>query len=686
MLVDYCGRGRVVFAESSCFLRNFMNTPETIENKHLYAFGPFRLDAMERVLFRDGQPVSLTPKLVELLIPLVENAGHITEKDALLERVWPGVFVEEGTLAKNVFLLRKALGGEDDQYIRTVPKRGYRFVAEVRRVERKPAGHQEPAAEIAAAKAPAGRARRALAGLALLMVLIGVALAAWQWLRPAPAADRVKLAVLPFENLSGDAEQDYLSDGLTEEMITQLARLNPAHLAVIARTSSMHFKASKKTVTEIGQELGVDYLLQGSIRRDGDGLRISAQLIQVKDQTNVWAENYGRNVKDILAVQDEVARAIAARIGIELAGENRVGLAGTVAISPEAYEDYLKGRFFWNKLTVPGYERAIEHFDAAIRKNPDFAEAYAGLADSYASLGLWGLPGREALAKAKAAAEKAVALRETLADGHASKAFIAMSYEWDWETAEREFLRALELNPSYAHAHHRYGYLLMLRGRSEQSAAELRQAQELDPLSMVINANIGFRLYLMRQYDAALAHWDKNLEMDPDFPLLHGYKACALTMQEKYPEALAELERAIGTPGVIAARGYIYGRMGRKQEARKQLEALLELRKTTFVPAFYVALLYTGVGDKDQAFAWLDRAIEERSGYLMEIHVDPMFDTLHSDARFQALLHLLGHDGVKPQAARPGGQERQDYFGNPLMSSQSPMPVSKKNIGTIWSG
>jgi len=627
-----------------------MNTSDPVKNRHLYAFGPFCLDAEERVLFRDGQPVSLTPKLVETLIPLVENAGHITEKDELLGKVWPGVFVEESALAKNVFLLRKALGGEENQYIETVPKRGYRFVAEVRLVESEPNGNHAAASEIAAGGVRERRAQRAIAGIAVATVVIGVGLVAWQWLRSraAPPPGKVKLAVLPFENLSGDAEQEYLSDGLTEEMITQLARLNPDHMAVIARTSSMHFKASKKTVAQIGQELGVDYVLEGSIRREGERLRISAQLIQVKDQTHVWAEGYERSVKDILAVQDEVARAIAGRIGIELAGENRAALAGTASITPEAYEDYLKGRFFWNKLTVAGYKRAIEHFEAAIRKKPDFAEAYAGLADSYAGLGLWGLPGREALAKAKAAAEKAVRLRESLADGHASKAFIAMSYEWDWETAEREFLRALELNPGYANAHHRYGYYLMLRGRWDEAGAELKRAQELDPLSMIINANIGFRLYLMRQYDAAIEHWNKNLEMDPDYPLLHGYKGMAYVMKKMYPEALAGFEKARGTPGDIAALGYTYGVMGRTQAARKQLAALRELGKQKFVPAFYVALLYTGMGDKDQAFAWLDRAYEERSGYLMEIHVDPMFDPLRSDPRFHALARRLGLEATQP--------------------------------------
>lgn len=403
----------------------------------------------------------------------------------------------------------------------------------------------------------------------------------------------------------------------------------------------MQFRGSKKGAGEIGRELGVDYILEGSLRRESNRVRISAQLIQARDQTHIWAETYEREAREVLALQGQVARAIAGQIGIELR-ETRIGAPSGTA-SPEAYEDYLNGRFFWNKLTVDGYQRAIQHFESAIRKDPNYAEAYAGLADSYGNLGLWGLPGREALARAKAAADKAVELRETLADGHASRAFIAMGYEWDWERAEREFHRALVLNPSYAHAHHRYGYLLMLRGRWDEAGAELKKARELDPLSMIINANVGFRLYLMRQYDAALAHWDKNLEMDPDYPLLHGYKGCAYVMKKMYPEALAEFEKARGTPGVESALGYVYGVSGRMSEARKQLAGLRARGRREFVPASYVALLYAGMGDKDQAFAWLDKAFEERSGYLMEIHLDPMFDPLRSDPRFAALLKRLGH-------------------------------------------
>ncbi|MGH9860979.1 MAG: tetratricopeptide repeat protein [Candidatus Acidiferrales bacterium] len=484
----------------------------------------------------------------------------------------------------------------------------------------------------------------AVAGLLMALLFFGP-----RDVPPVPAtraSGKVRLAVLPFENLNANPEQEYFADGLTEEMINHLSRLYPEGLAVIARTSAMKYKDVKKDITQIGADLHADYILEGSVRREGNRVRITSQLVRVSDQTHLWGETYDRDGGEVLALQDEVARTIAGRIGIELTGRTGAGLSQRTSISPAAYEDYLKGRFFWNKMTMGGFRRAIQHFEAAISKDPAYAEAHAGLADSYASLGLWGLHGREALQRAKAAAEKAVTLRESLADGHASRAFIAMGYEWDWATAEREFRRALELNPGHSAAHHRYGYYLMLRGRWDEAGAELRKAQELDPLSMLINANIGFRHYLMREYDAAIAHWKKNLEMEPDYPLLHGYMGTAYIMKKMYPEAIESLEKAKGTPGVTSAFGYIYGVTGREEKARKQLGALLDAAKRSFVPAFYIALLYAGLGDRDQAFAWLDRAYEERSGYLMEIHLDPMFDPLRSDPRFDALLRRLGHKSI----------------------------------------
>ncbi len=619
---------------------------------HFYEFGDFRLDANERVLLRDGHPVPLTPKAVETLLALVENRGHISEKDELLSRVWPGVFVEEATLAKNISTLRQMLGDslEQPQYIETIAKRGYRFIAPVREVDQAPPVAPSPAAP------PYTKSRMRwwilAAACVALLVVAGYMLRDRIVPRTSPAAGQVVLMVLPFVNLSGDAKQEYFSDGLTDELINRISRLQPDRLAVIARTTAMHYKNTTKSAAEISAAVGVDYILEGSVRREGSRVRVGTQLIRAGQQTPFWAENFEREVSEILPLQTELARAIAGRIGIELTEENRAGLSGTGPISPEAYEDYLKGRFFWNKMTVEGFQKAIQHFEAAIHKNPEYAEAYAGLADSYANLGLWGLPGREALRKAKAAAEKAVAIRESLAEGHASRAFIAMSYEWNWRTAEREFQRALELNPGYAIAHHRYGYYLMLMGRWDEAGTELKQAQELDPLSMIINANVGFRFYMMRQYDAAIEHWNKNLEMDPGFMLLYGYRGMAYVMKGMHREALADFEKALSlsgaTAGTIGAVGYTYGVMGRTQEARKQLTRLRELEKQKNVSAFYVALLYTGLGDKDQAFAWLDKAYEERSGYLMEIHVDPMFDPLRSDPRFHALVRRLGLEAIQP--------------------------------------
>jgi TolB-like protein/DNA-binding winged helix-turn-helix (wHTH) protein/Flp pilus assembly protein TadD len=601
-----------------------------------YVFGPYRFEVPLRRLLRGDEQVPLTPKAFDVLLALIERRDRVVDKSELMKLVWADSFVEEANLSQTIFVLRKTLGldANGHHYIDTVPRRGYRFAA--------------PVQEIAP---PSDRphAKRWIAGVAAAVAVVAlVAAGTWRVGHNRSAAATVapnsaRIVVLPLENLSADPAQDYLADGLTEEMITELSRVRPERLAVIARTSAMTYKDTKKSVAEIGQELRADYLLEGSVKRDGDRLRVSVRLVRASDQTDVWAENYERELRDVLALQGEVARAIAARIGIEVSREHQ-GTLDASLIGTEAYDDYLKGRFFWNKMTPDGLQTAVRYFESAVARNPNYAAAYSGLADSYANLGLWGLPGQEALTKAKAAADKAIAIRETLAEGHASRAFLAMSYELDWATAEREFKRALELNPSYAFAHHRYGYLLMLMRRWDESETELKKAQEMDPLSMIINANIGFRLYMMRRYDAAIAHWDRYVEMDPQFMLLHAYKGMAFVMKGQHADALASFERARSVSGdanQIASLGYIYGAMGRKEDAQRELSQLLALAKQQFVPAFYVALLYTGLGDKDRAFEWLEKAYQERSGYLMEVHIDPMFDPLRSDPRFQRFVEHL---------------------------------------------
>jgi len=611
-----------------------------------YLFGPYRFEVPLRRLLRGDEQVPLTPKAFDVLLTLVERRDRVVDKSELMKLVWPDSFVEEANLSQTIFVLRKTLGldANGHHYIDTVPRRGYRFAA--------------PVQEIAPDRP---RAKRWIAAVAAALAAVAlVAAGTWLVLHNRTAAATVvpntaRVVVLPLENLSADPAQDYLADGLTEEMITELSRVRPERLAVIARTSAMTYKDTKKSAAEIGQELGADYLLEGSVRRDSDRLRVSVRLVRASDQTDVWAENYERELRDVLALQGEVARAIAGRIGIEVSREHEASLDASL-IGTEAYDDYLKGRFFWNKMTPDGLQTAVRYFESAVARNPDYAAAYSGLADSYANLGLWGLPGQEALAKAKTAADKAIAIRETLAEGHASRAFLAMSYELDWATAEREFRRALELNPSYAFAHHRYGYLLMLMRRWDQSETELKKAQELDPLSMIINANIGFRLYMMRRYDAAIAHWNNNLQMDPHFMLLHSYKGMAYVMKGQHADALASFEQARSVSGdanQIASLGYIYGMMGRKEDAQRELARLRELAKQRFVPAFYIALLYTGLRDTDHAFEWLEKAHQERSGYLMEVHVDPMFDPLRSDPRFQRFVQRLGLDATTSQP-RPG--------------------------------
>lgn len=612
----------------------------------LYEFGPFRLCPAEHVLLQNGRRVPLTPKALEILLVLLEKRGHIVGQDELRKRVWAVTFVEEHTVAQTIFTLRKALGDapEGQAYIETIPRLGYRFLANVQAV---PPNEQ-------AAGGGAGTAARRVAswrswtgiGLLAALTLGGASLLGWRHFhfRTPAQAGRIMLAVLPFENLSGDPGQAFFSDGLTEEMISQLGRMNPERLGVIARTSAMHYKGTTERAGQIGQELRLDYLVAGSVRREGTRVRISAQLIRVRDETQVWAQDYDRNARDILALQSDVSADIAEQIELKLTRREQAHLAKARSIDPQAHEDYLRGRFFWSKRTDEGLRKAIAYLEEAIRKEPSYAEAHAGLADSYTLLGLWGMPGQDAWHHAKEEAGKALELDEGLAEAHASLGYIAMAYEWDWSLAEREFRRAIELNPSYAIAHLWYGYCLMATGRLDEAARELKGAQELDPLSLWINANVGFRLYFARQYDEAIEQWQKTLEMDPNFPLVHSYLALGYEQKHLYKEAVAESEKALalgGSPTNIGALGHIYGVMGKRQEALKQLRILHEQSKRAFIPAFYIAYVYVGLGDADQAFLWLDKACQEHSGYLIDVKMDPSFDRVRGDRRFFELLRRL---------------------------------------------
>jgi TolB-like protein/DNA-binding winged helix-turn-helix (wHTH) protein/Tfp pilus assembly protein PilF len=615
----------------------------------VYEFGPFQLDVGERLLRREGQVLALTPKAFETLVVLVENHGRLVGKEELMKRLWPESFVEESNLAQQVFTLRKALGDdrEGNPYIETVSKRGYRFRAVVTRLT--PAAivpGNEPASAV-----PISRKTDRVTGsvwLILIALLFLIGYSGWRASRPVvvPAPSRITLAVLPFENLSGDPEQDYLSEGITEEMIMQLAQLNPARLAVIARTSSMHFKGSKKTVAQIGQELSADYVLQGSLRREGGRLRISAQLIQVDDQTHVWAQNYERDIRDLLALQDEVTRAIAAEIRVQLTPSRAAAAGGGSApraVAPEVHQQYLRGRYFWNKRTEAGYVKAIEYFQEAIRSNPDYAPAYAGLADAYALLGSMTnstLPRLEAMPRARSFAEKALAFDDSLAEAHTSLAFVQMHFEHDWAAAEKGFQRAIALNPSYLTAHHWYAYCLMAQTRVEEALREIRLAQELDPLSLIINTDLAELLYYARQYDEAIQQAQKTLEMDASFALAHRVLALAYEQKGMHEESLEELHTQVRLSGradfalAELARGYAL--TGNRSEAEKLLRELRALNPQGPGTSYGLAFVYAALGDMDQAFFWLEKSARERMGVIL-IKVQPYFDSLRSDPRMLAI-------------------------------------------------
>ncbi len=456
------------------------------------------------------------------------------------------------------------------------------------------------------------------------------------------------LAVLPLEDLSGDSAHGYFADGMTEALITDLAKIKA--LRVISRTSAMQYKGVHRPLPQIARELNVDAVVEGSVLRSGNRVRITAQLIHAATDQHLWAESYERDFRDVLALQSEVARAIASEIRVKLTPQDKARLRRVGSVDPEAYQLYLKGRFYWNKRTAAGLKKGIEYFHQAIDLDPNYALAYAGIADCYSLLG-WDLfgafPPRDALSIAKAAAIKAVELDDSLAEAHNSLAWTKLAFDWDWSGAESEFTRAIELNPGYAVAHHWYAECLVGMGRYDKALAEIRRAQELDPLSQIISSVVGWILYFERRYDLAITQFRKALELDPNFWV--AYWTLGRTYEDKgmFAEAEAEIQKAIElsarTPFSLAALGHVYAVSGRRAEAQQALRELKDLSKQRYVPPFSVATIHAGLDEKDQAFQWLERACEERSGWLIWVKADPTCDPLRFDARFQDLLRRMRH-------------------------------------------
>jgi TolB-like protein/DNA-binding winged helix-turn-helix (wHTH) protein/Tfp pilus assembly protein PilF len=635
-----------------------------------YRFGPFELRLQTRELYKHGVKLKLRPQGYQVLALLLEHAGECVTREELQKRVWPSnTFVDfENGVNSAIKQLRASLNDSaaEPRYIETLPKLGYRMIAPVEyeadSAGARATGSEEEvggakmvreAAVLKSARPAHSRKRLWAAAVSVVVIVCVFAFLKWPRVHPAPQraapAGRIMVAVLPFENLTGDGTQDYFSDGLTEEMIAQLGRLDPKEFGVIARTSVMHYQHTTEKVDEIGSELGAQYVLEGSVRRDSEKVRINAELIEVSGQRQLWAQQYDRELTNLLVVQAEIAREICDAIQLTLGSPQRTERVRQPTLTPQAYQAYdlcLKGLYFWNKRDVPGFRQAIEYFQQAIAKDPNYAPAYAGLANSYALLPGYTLaPASKYMPKAREAALRALAIDDDLPEAHVALALILENYDWDWSTAEKEYRRAIELNPNYATAHHWYAEFLTWRGRFDEALRESEDARRLDPLSLIIATDRGAILYFSRQYDRAIEQFQGVREMDPSFGRTH-LVVDAYLQQGRFAEALANLEdwrRTSGDGIHISSRlVYLYGRMGQTDKARAELRKLEAVNRTQSLDPVPMALAYVGIGDKEAALRSLEKAYAERSNLLTALKVEPVYDPLRDDPRFQELLRRVG--------------------------------------------
>jgi TolB-like protein/DNA-binding winged helix-turn-helix (wHTH) protein/Tfp pilus assembly protein PilF len=655
----------------------------------------FELDLRPRRLRRGSHVLKLERIPLEILILLLEHRGEIVSREEIVARVWGNdVFLDtDNSIRGAIRKVRQALKDDPEtpRFIQTVTGRGYRFIAPiispqeeqttdppkpeasvvstatqsfVRKPDSWPQGagpglmdqeQERTAGQVAGNETASGQVRWhartwVFVGLVALAVVSILSFREfWSWRGshvPAVFQRKTVLAVLPFDNLSRDPDQDFFSEGLTEEMIAQLGKLNRDRLKVVARSSVAKYKGSTLAAREIGKELNADYLVQGSIRRSSDRIRITVQLIKARDQIDVWTESYDRELKDVLAVQDSVVRSIASEIHLALTEEQEERLAAPRQISPEAYEAYLKGRYYWNKRTGESMQKAEQYFEQAIDRDPTYAAAYSGLADCNSGLTWHGYKSpAEALPKAYAAARKALEINPESAEAHASLG-LAMTHSWDWTGAEAEFMRALQLDPQYANAHHWYGDYLSIRSRHGEALAEAKHALELDPLNLMISTWVGLRYYMARDYSRAIDQNRNSVELDPNFAAAHlllgeDYREAGL-----HSEAVDELKKAANLSGdsplytaQVAVALAVEGRSGDALRIAHELEAISRKR---YVSPYGLAQIYAASNKDEDTFKWLEAAYEDHAVWMGYLAVDPIFDRYRSDERFKDLLRRIG--------------------------------------------
>ncbi len=605
----------------------------------------FELDARAYELRRSGESLKLERIPLEILLLLTERRGELVTRDQIAERVWgkePHLDTDNsinGAIRKIRQILRD--DREEPRFIQTVTGLGYRFIAPVSEGEAPPATEPPGQRRPARAWLVPSLALLALLVLGTVLYLVGPRSATTG---PPP---RVMIAVLPLQNLTGDERQDYFSDGLTEEMITQLGNRDPEHLGVIARTSVMHYKNTTEPLDRIERELGVQYVLTGSVRRDANHVRVTAQLIRARDQSQIWARQYDRDLAGLLTLQDEIGREITDEIQSSLGegGQKPAPPATSRAPEFEAYDLYLRGEYQLNKRTVPDIEAAIRYFREATRLDSTFARAFAALADAYVLLaGYSQRPAGDLVKQARAPALKALALNPSLAEAHTALALVVQNYDWDWQTAEREYRQAIALNPNYATAHHWYAEHLMWLGRFDEALQESERARQLDPLSLIIASDNGAILFYSRQYERAIAKWRSVLDIDPEFPRAHMI-VNAYAEKGMLADAVADVERRrpmLNTSAYWAELAYIYGRTGQTALAHRALGELQRASRREPIQAGAVAAVHAALGEKEEAMRWLQRAANEHSLDMTTLKVNPAFDAVRGDPRFQQLLVRVG--------------------------------------------
>ena len=573
-------------------------------------FSDLELDLSAYELRRSGQALKLERIPMELLCLLAEKQGQLVTREQIIQRIWgKSVFLDtDNSINTAIRKIRQTLkdNPENPQLIQTISGKGYRFAAPIAR-------------SLAAARTN----------------IVG-----------RDSSHRVMLAVLPFENLSNDVEQEYFNDGLTEETIAHLGQLSPERMGVIARTSSMAYKRTSKTIAQIGQELDVDYVLEGSVRRENNDIRITAQLIRVADQTHLWAHSYERKLGTMLGLQIELGLVIAQQVELRLAPQSKQQFSMPQEEDPEVHDVYLRGRYHWARRTYKEIGHAIEYFSKAIEKNPKYARAYAGLADCYLILPITSdMRSEECFPKASAAVSRALELNPTLAEAHTSLGTIRFWFDWDWAGAEAAYQKALEFNGNYAVARLYRAHCFSNTGKHAEALTEIQKALRLDPLSPVVNTLYAEFLYHARRYEEALAQFHNALELDPNFWVARVNLAKAYEQTRQYDQAIAELEKARLLSGhnteTISMLGYVLALIGKKEQARNCLSELFEMRQRKYVPPYNIALLQTGLGDERDAIDSLEQGYQERDVH-MTFLLDPKWNRLRSHARFQNLLRRVG--------------------------------------------